>query len=785
MEPGGWSEPLFDAAGMRGIDRWAIEERGVPSLDLMEAAGDALARETELIARPGPVRILCGKGNNGGDGLVAARLLRERGHEVDVLLLWPADELSGDAAANLERLGGGFSELGGDAGAALAGSGAIVDAIFGTGFDGEPREPAAAAIEALNAAGAPVVACDVASGVDASTGEAADCSVDADVTVTFHAAKVGHRIAPGKWRGGRLVVADIGIPPGAPGEAVAGLIGDGVLDLPPRRGQESSKFSSGEVLVVGGSRGMTGAVCMASTAAIRAGAGYATVAAPDSLEPILEVKLTEVMTMGLDSSAGGLGAAAAGPIIDRSQRSACVVLGPGLGRAEHSARLARELAPRIDAPLLIDADGLNALGTELGLLAGREHPTILTPHAGELARLLDTSSDEISAHRLAAAREAADAADAVVVLKGDDTIVAEGDRIAVNAHGSPALATAGTGDVLSGTIAALVARGTERLRGRLRRRPRPRSGGKHRRRGDRGRIRDRERRDRGASAGAPALSELDPFQRATAIVDVDAVERNCSHLSGVIGDGVRLCAVVKANGYGHGMVECAEAAMRGGAKALAVAAASEAFELRERMPRAPILLMGALTSAELDVALQAQAELNVWRQGFLEEVAERGEQLGVRPRIHVKYDTGMGRLGERDADAVDELLDVCAEDDRVDLAGLWTHFATADEDDEGYLREQLDRFAALALPARDRHPGLIVHAANSAATLKGAEFHFDMVRCGVAIYGLDPFGRDASAQGLRPAMSLQSYLADVKRFGPGESAGYGRTWRAAGRPPSA
>ena len=462
MEPGGWSEPLFDAAGMRGIDRWAIEERGVPSLDLMEAAGDALAREAELIAGPGPIRIVCGKGNNGGDGLVAARLLRERGHDVDALLLWGAAELSGDAAANVERLDGRFRELGeGEAASALEGSGAIVDAIFGTGFDGEPREPAAAAIEAMNAAGAPVLACDVASGVDASTGEAAECSVDADATVTFHAAKVGHLIAPGKWRGGRLVVADIGIPQDAPGEPVAGIIGDDVLGLPPRRGQESSKFSSGEVLVVGGSRGMTGAVCMAATAAIRAGAGYATVAAPDSLEAILEVKLTEVMTMGLDSSAGGLGAAAASPIIDRSHRSGCVVLGPGLGRAEHSARLARDLAPRIAAPLLIDADGLNAFGTDLGPIAGREQPTILTPHAGELARLLDTTSDDVSAHRLAAAREVAVAADAVVVLKGDDSIVVEGERIAVNSHGSPALATAGTGDVLSGTIAALVARGTE------------------------------------------------------------------------------------------------------------------------------------------------------------------------------------------------------------------------------------------------------------------------------------------------------------------------------------
>jgi alanine racemase len=245
-----------------------------------------------------------------------------------------------------------------------------------------------------------------------------------------------------------------------------------------------------------------------------------------------------------------------------------------------------------------------------------------------------------------------------------------------------------------------------------------------------------------------------------------------------IGLRVGLCAVVKANGYGHGMAESAEAAIRGGASALAVASATEAFELRERFPKMPILLMGALTGAELDVALQAQAELNVWREDFLAEVAERSELLGVRPRIHIKYDTGMGRLGERDPSVVAGLVDACAADGRVDLAGLWTHFATADEDDDAFLREQLERFAELAGPLRERHPGLILHAANSAATLRGAEFHFDMVRCGVAIYGLDPFGVDAAASGLTPAMSLHSYVADVKRYGLGEPVGYGRSWSA-------
>ena len=466
MDSEGWLEPLLDAAGMSAIDRWAIEERGVPSSELMEAAGDAVARAVGELAPSGPVRVLCGKGNNGGDGLVAARLLRQAGYEVDLLLLWPSGELSADAAANLRRLGGGVREIAsGEVGAALSGSGAIVDAIFGTGFDGAPRGLPGEAIAAANGSGAPIVACDIASGVDASSGEVAGEAVDAAVTVAFHAAKLGHRVAPGKWRTGRLVVAPIGIPPDPPGEPVAGVIGPGVLALPPRRDQRATKFSSGEVLVVGGSRGLTGAVCMASLAAIRAGAGYATAAVPASLEPIFETKLTEVMTLPLPERDGALVAAAGGAIRERAERAGCVVLGPGLSRAADAAKLARELAPRISAPLVIDADGLNALGTQLDVLAGREEATVLTPHAGELGRLLGRSSGEVAERRLASAREASEAAGAIVLLKGDDTLVVAGDRVAVNAEASPALATAGTGDVLAGAIAALIARGTEPFAG--------------------------------------------------------------------------------------------------------------------------------------------------------------------------------------------------------------------------------------------------------------------------------------------------------------------------------
>jgi NAD(P)H-hydrate epimerase len=456
-----WLDPLHDAETMRAVDRWAIEDRGVPSLELMEAAGRAVAEAVIDLAPDRPVRVVCGKGNNGGDGLVAARHLAQTGLETQVLLLWPAAELSGDAKSNLERFEGDVSQPG-DVGSALAGSGAVVDAIFGTGVADAPRDPAAAAIEAINGCGAPVVAADVPSGVDAATGEVEGSAVRATVTVSFHGAKLGHWIAPGKSRRGRLRVAPIGIPDGAPGEPAGGLISDRALAELPLRGPESTKFSSGQVLIAGGSRGLTGAVSMAAEAAGRAGAGYATVAVPDSLEAIFETKLTEVMSIGCPSENGRFTAAAAEPIAEAAGRAAAVVVGPGLGRDAGAPALVADLAGRIEAPMVIDADGLNALAGRLGLLADRSAATILTPHAGELGRLLETDSGHVTAHRLACARRAAAEANAIVVLKGDDTIVVGPDGVpAINGLSSPALATAGTGDVLSGMTAALLARGLE------------------------------------------------------------------------------------------------------------------------------------------------------------------------------------------------------------------------------------------------------------------------------------------------------------------------------------
>ncbi len=449
-------EPLPTAEEMRATDAWAIEERGIPSLDLMERAGEGLARVVARFVPGGRIVVVCGKGNNGGDGLVAARILRQAGREVDVLAAAPPEELRGDAAEQLRRLPG-HSPVPFDA-ARLDGAAGVVDALLGTGATGPAREPAV--IEAINAAGAPVVAADVPSGVNASTGEVEGAAVRAVATATFHRAKPGHWIHPGKAHAGTVVVIDIGIPAGAPAEPRIGLIGGGVLEGMPRRTAESTKFSSGNVVVIGGSSGLTGAPTMAATAAIRAGAGYVTVGAPASLENTFSVRLLEAMTKGLPEAAGSLAAEAVEPALGAIERADAVVLGPGLGRTDGARAFARELYLRIEVPLVVDADGLNALA---GLdLPPRPAATVLTPHAGELGRLLDLESSEVGRRRLHHARAMSERSGAIVVLKGDDTLVVRpGGTVAISPGGAPGLATAGTGDVLSGVVGAMLAKGME------------------------------------------------------------------------------------------------------------------------------------------------------------------------------------------------------------------------------------------------------------------------------------------------------------------------------------
>jgi alanine racemase len=261
--------------------------------------------------------------------------------------------------------------------------------------------------------------------------------------------------------------------------------------------------------------------------------------------------------------------------------------------------------------------------------------------------------------------------------------------------------------------------------------------------------------------------------RALARVNVAAIERNVARLRRELRGGAAFCAVVKADGYGHGAAPAARAALAGGATWLAVATAGEATQLRAHGIDAPLLVLGALSPEELDAALAARADVVAWREAFVAAVAARGGG-----RVHVKLDTGMGRLGTRDPQEATRVAQAAAAEPTVELVAAMTHFATADERGDAFFGEQLERFAAWGPALRERHPGLILHAANSAALLRDPGSHFDLVRPGVAIYGLDPFQEDAAARELEPALELVSYVAEIKRCAPGESAGYGRRFVA-------
>ncbi len=445
-------EPLYTAEEMRAAEA----AYPGPTLELMERAGKSV---TEELVRRFPdarrVAVWCGTGANGGDGLVVATELAREGKECAVRLLGQADAIAGDAAVMLERA----KEAGVPFMQEVGPADVVVDALFGTGFRGAPRPPAARAIAELNAGRVPVVAVDLPSGVDASTGRVEGAAVEAALTVTFHAPKAGHAIAPGRFHVGDLVVADIGLAPVATRIRRATA---GVLELVPRRTERDNKYTAGSVLVVGGSRGLTGAPSLTSEAALRAGAGIVTACVPASLNLVLEQRLVEVMTRPCADEDGCMTPEAADEILDAAERARAVALGPGLGRTEGTRALVGFLLDRLDKPVVLDADGLWALAGHLDWVFSRDAPTVLTPHAGELGRLLARPSSWVSANRLDAVQAGADDTGTVVLLKGVDTLVAAPGRDPVVVDlGNPGLATAGSGDVLTGVAAAFLSKGME------------------------------------------------------------------------------------------------------------------------------------------------------------------------------------------------------------------------------------------------------------------------------------------------------------------------------------
>ena len=393
-------EPLYTAAEMRAA------EEGHDVEELMQRAGRAVA--DEILTRFPAARSFSGvygKGANGGDGRIAAELLRANGWEERPL---PDGEV-------------------------------VIDALFGTGFGGTPRDDAARHIRAINASGAPVVAVDIPSGVDASTGEVPGEAVHASQTVTFHASKIGHEVAPGRFHRGELVVADIGL---EPRETQHAFVTQEILELVPRRAPGDTKYTAGSVLVVGGSPGMTGAVCLAAAAAFRSDAGYVAVAAPPESLPVIETVLLEAVKRPLHD------------VWDAVERAGALAIGPGLGRERKE--LVRRLLEETRVPAVVDADGLWQLKP-----FEREAATVLTPHTGELGRLLGEDAAWVDAHRLEGLARAVEQFRCVILLKGEGTLVGAPGVGALVCGGFRSLATAGTGDVLTGVVASFLAKGMD------------------------------------------------------------------------------------------------------------------------------------------------------------------------------------------------------------------------------------------------------------------------------------------------------------------------------------
>lgn len=459
-----WLDPLLDAEESRHADSTAINDLGIDSCLLMERAAAGLSELIHERLPNGRIAVLVGKGNNGGDGLAAARLLRELGRTVDVIRVCEETDWANDAQRMFDLLEGvrptPFD------GAVPTDADVIVDCLLGTGFSGEVREPLGEAITAINRSresGAKVVACDIPSGVDGSTGECAGVGVEADMTVTFNLGKTGLWVHPGKRHAGAVEVVGIGIPLGVV-EPAAGLISARAVAGLPLRGPASDKFAAGSVIVAGGSPGLTGAPLLAGLGAARAGAGYVTVALPAGLLAASD-EIPEIMGCPLAEHGHSHCTEGVVGLMRRAERAGSLVLGPGLGRSASAMAFAKSSVHSVACPLVLDADALHAFAGLPEEIAERKGVTVLTPHAGELAVLLGMDRPEVEARRLACARLAAQRSGAAVVLKGDDTIIAMPDaRVAVSRGDSPALATAGSGDVLGGAVGALLAAGVGAFR---------------------------------------------------------------------------------------------------------------------------------------------------------------------------------------------------------------------------------------------------------------------------------------------------------------------------------
>ncbi len=470
--------PVFTAEEMRRLDRRAIDELGIPGTTLMENAGRGATQA--ILSHFGSQRrkrvvVCCGKGNNGGDGFVVASRLKAARALVSVFLIGRGSEVKGDAAAKLaayRKAGGTIREMtrGSDLATldhALASADLVVDALLGTGLTGQAAQLYASAIEAINRHAKPVAALDLPSGLASDHGRLLGPTVRATLTTTFAGWKRALLLHPGAARAGLVQLIDIGVPDSATREGITVFLLDtsDIRPLFPPREADAHKGAFGHLLVVAGSVGKTGAAALAGRAALRTGAGLVTIAAPLSQQPIIAALGMETMTEPLpETPSQSLSLKAKGRILELAQRTDAIALGPGLGLDPETQSLVKDLVAEAERPMVVDADGLTALAGHLDLLRNAPAPRCLTPHPGEMARLLGRTVAEVQSDRIDTVQGFCQRYGAFLVLKGAGSVIGEpGGEIYINPTGNPGMASGGSGDVLTGMVGALLARGRDPL----------------------------------------------------------------------------------------------------------------------------------------------------------------------------------------------------------------------------------------------------------------------------------------------------------------------------------
>jgi NAD(P)H-hydrate epimerase len=453
---------LATAKQMLEIENLAMKEQGTTIDQLMAKAGQKVADLAMEVCKRGRVAVFAGKGNNGGDGFVAAKILHQSGYDVTVVTAVELGNQSGPAGKAYHSLI--------DLGVEIVSfnpnlnleADLVIDALFGFGLKGEVRGILSEVINYINDMSAPVLSVDIPSGILSDTGQVAGVAVKANYTVTFTIGKYGLYLFPGAEYAGKIVPVDIGISEKTASSHAGGKLIDFSLatSLLPQRSSQLHKYSAGTVLVIGGSVGMTGAAAMAAKSALRAGAGLVRLAVPKSLNQIMEIKLTEVVTIPLpETEVGSLDVKSLDELLERRRENDAIIIGPGLGRHPSTQELVRQLVAKVPNPLVVDADALFALSGDYSCLLRRSGPTVLTPHASELGRLMGIGAKEVEDNRVGNAFKAARELNSTVILKGPHSLVSSSGRVDLNLTGNSGMASAGTGDVLAGMVASFMAQG--------------------------------------------------------------------------------------------------------------------------------------------------------------------------------------------------------------------------------------------------------------------------------------------------------------------------------------